>query len=399
MRALRAGLVLVVLALAAASASVGATATARPTPRSTPTSTPLPAPIPEGAALWFACTEQAYVGPLSLRCPFPYDPRYLETFQQGFSRFTPENEFKMAYLEPLQNRFNFTLADQIAWFAIANQKTIRGHTLLWDEENPVWLNHPLLPWNRFALAAVMQRYISTVVGHFGRMFPGVVTEWDVVNEPLNITGHFNSNLWEKVIGPLYIRMALAYAHAADPKARLLINDNAADVPGPKADALLALATSLKQSGAPLDAVGFEAHVSPDTAPTLAQLVSLWRRYAAVGLGVEVTELDVSNARGASDPAAKVAVFERYAEACRLVGNCIGLTVWGVADRYSWLGPTANALLYNADFQPSAAVTLVHDVLSGEPLSVGRSNGGAHRRRRLHGRRARRTIPSHRSAPS
>ena len=351
--------------------------------------TPAPAraaAIPEGAALWFACTEQGFDGPWALRCPVPYDPQYAQTFLGGFQRFTPENEFKMVYTEPQQNKFDFRVADEAAAFAQAHHKTIRGHTLLWNQENPWWLSHQLLGWNRNTLIGVMHNYISTVVGHFARAFPGVVTEWDVVNEPLNRDGTIAWSPWEYFIGPDYIPLALEYAHAADPSARLVINDDDNDIPGtPKAEAELALATSLKQSGLPLDAVGFESHVSPSTAPSYADLVSLWRRYAAAGLHVEITELDVNNDHGVDDPAAKQAIFDRYAQACRVVGNCVGMTVWGVADQYSWLGANTDALLYNTAFQATPAVSVVHRFLGG--LTGRRTRHVAHRGRHRH-RRAR-----------
>ena len=326
------------------------------------------APIPIGTALWYACTEPNFSGPLNLRCPLPYNPRYLETFLANFSRFTPENEFKMMFLEPVENRFYFKVADQVARFAQEYHKTIRGHTLIWGQENPLWLSHPLLPWNKSALIGEMHYYIATVVEHFESLFPGVVTEWDVVNEPLTATGALNANPWERVIGPSYVRLALEYAHQANPSARLLINSNGVDHPGPAETGLLELATALKQAGAPLNAVGFEAHVTPDTAPTLSQLLTLWHQYAAAGLDVEVTELDVGNDPGGDTQAQKTAVFETYATACRLAGNCTGLTVWGVANPYSWLGPNTNALLFNSDFQPLPALAFIDKILSGQPIA-------------------------------
>ena len=326
-------------------------------------------PIPEGSALWYACTQPVFSGPFFLRCPVSYNPGYLETFLSGFQRFTPENEFKMEFTEPLENRFYFNVADQIARFAIEYHKTIRGHTLIWGQQNPLWLSHPVLPWNKAELISIMKTYISTVVGHFNTQFPGVVTEWDVINEPLTVTGALNPSPWERVIGPEYIRMALDYAHAAAPNARLLINSNGADTGTPTETDLLELATALKQSGAPLNAVGFEAHVTPDTAPSLDDLVSLWRRYAAAGLDVEVTEIDVGNDPGGDTEAQKMAVFERYAQACRMAGNCVGFTVWGVADQYSWLGSATNALLYTSNFQATPAVAFIDKVLSGVSLST------------------------------
>jgi endo-1,4-beta-xylanase len=322
------------------------------------------ATIPEGAAVWFACTQSVFLGPLSLRCPDSYNPLYTQTFLDNFQRLTPENEFEMLYLEPQAGRFNFSVADQIARFAQEHGKTIRGHALIWNQEMPLWLYRPLLPWSRADLTAVMRAYITTVVSHFAHAYPGVVSEWDVVNEPLGATGQLAPGPWEHGIGPSYIAEALEDAHAAAPTAKLVINQDGADVPGAKANALLSLATQLKQSGAPLDAIGFESHVTPDTAPTLDDLVSLWRRYARVGLDIEVTELDVGNDPGGDTQVAKDAVFERYAEACRLAGNCTGFTVWGVADPYSWLGPATDALLFNSAFQPTPATAIVHSILAG-----------------------------------
>ena len=319
------------------------------------------AAVPLGSALWFACTQQTFDGPPPLRCPMPYDPRYESTFLRSFDRFTPENEFKMMYLEPRQNRFDFSLADQVAEFAQIHGKTIRGHTLVYNDQLPWWFSHPLLPFSHAVVAELMRSYISTVVGHFATLFPGVVTEWDVVNEPLAQNGALAPSPWLTGIGPGYIATALELAHTADPKARLLINENDAEMPGPKAEGLLALATNLKRAGVPLDAVGFEAHVTTGTAPRLGELVSLWRRYAQVGLDVEVTELDVDD-DGVYDPGATLDVYRRYAEACRIVGNCVGFTVWGVANQYSWLGPSSDALMFNNNFQPTPAFELVRNLL-------------------------------------
>jgi GH35 family endo-1,4-beta-xylanase len=364
LRRWRVAVVGLVLAVGFAAGAGGASAAPVPASGTVTAAASTPS-IPLGSALWFACTEPFFDGPWSLACPVPYSPQYLQTFLAGFQRFTPENEFKMEYLEPEQGHFNFSVADQIAEFAQTYHKTIRGHTLLWFRQNPWWLIHPLVPWTRNSLLAVMKTYITTVVGHFANEFPGVVTEWDVVNEPLTPRGHVAWNPWEYYIGPDYIGLALEYAHAADPSAKLVINDLDNETPGaPKTDAELALATQLKESGAPLDAVGFESHVTPDTAPSYEQLVTLWDQYKAADLQVEVTELDVGNDNGVDDPAAKQAVFETYARACRVVGNCIGLTVWGVADQYSWLGPNTDALLYDTSFQATPAVGVVHQLLDG-----------------------------------
>jgi hypothetical protein len=151
----RSGLVVVLALAPAAGATTTTTTTAAPTaaptaasPASTALTVGATTPIPEGAALWYACTEPVFSGPLFLRCPVSYNPGYLETFLGNFQRFTPENEFKMEFTEPLADRFYFKVADQVARFALEYHKTIRGHTLIWGQQNPLWLSNPGLPWNR-----------------------------------------------------------------------------------------------------------------------------------------------------------------------------------------------------------------------------------------------------------
>ena len=330
---------------------------------------PASAPISEGTSLWYSCINSTWSGPASLSCPQPYDPRYLTTFLRGFSRFTPENELKMAFLEPQQNRFDFSVADRLAEFAQSAGRPMRGHTLVWNQEMPGWVTNPLLPWTKDTLLPVLRNYISTVVGHFAQSFPGVIREWDVVNEPLDEQGNLQANLWESVIGPEYIADALEAAHAAAPGAQLVINDEGTELPGPKGTAMLNLARSLKQAGVPLDVVGLESHVTPGAAPPLGYLVWLMRQYAQAGLDVEITELDVSDDGLVDDPVAKQAVFRRYAEACHLSANCIGFGVWGVADQYSWLGPTSDALLYDTQFRPRPVVATIHQLLANHVIVV------------------------------
>jgi endo-1,4-beta-xylanase len=320
--------------------------------------------IPEGSSLWFACTEATFNGPHSLDCPQSYTPQYLSTFLGGFSRFTPENEFQMVYLEPKENEFDFSVADQVAQFAVDHNMTIRGHALLWWGEEPYWLAHPLVPWLPDELQSVMRTYITKVVAHFADAYPGRVPEWDVVNEPLDGNGNLFPDVWLRTLGPSYIAEALNYAHAADPAANLVINDEGAGAPGPETTGMLNLATHLLHTGVPLNTIGFEAHVNPQTAATLPQLLSTFNSFAALGLKVEITELDVSDYDGIDHPAAKAAVFETYAKACELAPNCTGYTVWGVANRYSWLGADTDDLLYGDSFTPTPAVSVVQKDLAG-----------------------------------
>jgi len=279
------------------------------------------------------------------------DPRYVRTLLRHFQSVTPEYEMKMDHLEPARGVFDFTKADEIVAFAHRHGLEIRGHTLVWDEQVPAWVTDG--EWTRAQLRSVLVRYITTVVSHYR----GRIGEWDVVNEPLLADGSLRPSIWERVIGPGYIELALRTAHRADPRAKLFVNEYGAEYPGPKERALHRLVKRLRHEGVPVDGVGFQAHLSIHWSPTRAQFTGVLHRFAALGLRVEVTELDVAAAGPAPlrhRLAEQAAVYRSVAGDCRAVRACSRVTTWGITDAASWLGASQRALPFNADYRPKPA---------------------------------------------
>jgi endo-1,4-beta-xylanase len=288
------------------------------------------------------------------------DNRYRSSVLQRFGSITPENEMKFAALEPQEGVFDFSVADQMVDFAQQNGKEIRGHTLIWDGSNPTWLWTQ--GWTRDQAIAILERHVKTVVGRYA----GRIKTWDVVNEPLNDDGTLRQTLFEYYIGPEYIEIALRAARAADPAAKLVINDYDVERTNAKSDGLLALVKDLKARGVPINGVGFQAHVYGARQATEADLSSNLQRFGASGLDVELSEMDVR----ASDLLAgstQADVYGRYARVCRQVTACKKLTVWGVSDATSWLGLAEAPLLLDGAYTPKPAYDSVADELA---LSAG-----------------------------
>lgn len=275
---------------------------------------------------------------------------YRRTLLEHYSGITPSYQMKWDAVEPSDGRFTFGAADALVRFARAHGMTVHGHNLVWGDYLPKWLLDRR--WTRHELEAVLRRHVTVEVSHFR----GRVSEWDVVNEPLTLTGAYVPSLWERVIGPGYIADALRWAHAADPAAKLMINDTRLDFPGVKQRAMVALIRRLKAEHVPIDGVGIEAHVSLAAAPTKRQLVRAMRSYAAEGMFVEITEADVDTTgfRGSSArrDARQAAIFRALAGACHAVRACTRFTVWGVADSDSDLGPAARALPFTSAYRPT-----------------------------------------------
>jgi endo-1,4-beta-xylanase len=292
------------------------------------------------------------------------DPRYQATLAANFTAITPENEMKWDTTEPEQGVFNFGPADQLVSYALAHGMSVHGHNLVWNQQLPSWLTSGT--WTAAQLEAILKQHILTEVGHFA----GEVNEWDVINEPFNNDGTLQSNIWLNTIGPDYIPMALEWAHEADPSAKLFINDYDIDWPGPKEQAMLALATQLKQEGVPLDGIGMEEHVSLSWSPSPAQLAQAMQDFASLGLDVEVTEADVDtigfSGTQAEAESQQAQVFSELASACRAQPACIRFTVWGVSDAVSWLGTAAAALPFDANYLPKPAWSALLSGLANPP---------------------------------
>jgi hypothetical protein len=107
----------------------------------------------------------------------------------------------------------------------------------------------------------------------------------------------------------------------------------------------------------IDGVGLETHLGAGGSyPTLAALESVMAKYAQLGLRVALTELDVLRPVTWDGGIAQRAAYDTAAQACREMPNCTAVTVWGVADAYSWRSADQRATLVDASLavKPSYA---------------------------------------------
>jgi endo-1,4-beta-xylanase len=282
-------------------------------------------------------------------------PAYGQFFLDHYEWMTPENETKMNALEPKEGTFEFKTADAMVNWAIAHGKHVHGHVLIWDSQLPAWLK----PYEQLSPAKalqIMKTYIQTVLRHFR----GRIDEWDVVNEAIKPDGAIVHNLWYKALGPDYIRDAFAIARATDPHVRLCYNDDGTELPGPHANAVLRLVKQLRAEHL-IDCVGFEMHTTVPGPPERV-MASEFRRFAATGVDVLISELDVKLTAGQS-LGAQANVYSDVARACRSVRGCDRVTTWGFTDANSWLGSSARALPFNASCQAKPAWTALTTALA------------------------------------
>jgi GH35 family endo-1,4-beta-xylanase len=294
------------------------------------------------------------------------NPTYRSLFLAHFDSLTPENELKMAYVEPRQGHFDFGPADELIDFAEAHGKQVRGHTLIYGQQLPGWVAHPLLPWSRSSLLSVMQAYIDTVMHRYA----SAVGVWDVVNEAFDSDGDYRRNVFYDVLGPSYIADAFRFAHAADPQAQLFYNDDDLVESAAKADAVVAMVRGLQTAGVEIDGIGLEDHTFVPAYPSEDELQETLARFAALGLRVEITEMSVGiqylPGTLAEREQAQAQAYRADATACWEIAACQRLTTWGVYDGLSWSQDGAAPLLFAADYSPKPAFYAVEQALHRGP---------------------------------
>jgi endo-1,4-beta-xylanase len=292
--------------------------------------------------------------------PLGSDAPYRTVLNREFNQVTPENEMKWDATEPNPGQFNFGGADAIVNSATANGQVIRGHTFVWHSQAPGWLQG--LPADE--LRAAMQRHINTVGGRYA----GRIYAWDVVNEAFNEDGSMRNSFWLQRLGPGYIAEAFRLARQADPSAKLYINDFNVEGVNAKSNAMFNLVRDLRAQGVPIDGVGLQGHLAlqfgfPNDIQQNIQ------RFADLGVEVAITELDVRMQlpADATKLANQATAYANVVRACLAVSACVGVTVWGFTDRYSWVPGTfpgeGAACLYDENFNAKPAYEAVHNVLA------------------------------------
>ncbi|QFQ99843.1 endo-1,4-beta-xylanase [Streptomyces phaeolivaceus] len=289
-----------------------------------------------------------------------------------FNWLTPGNAMKWGSVEPTRGNFNWTEADQIVAFAEAHDQDVRGHTLVWHSQNPSWLTNGT--WTPAQLGTLMNDHIALEVGRY----KGRLAAWDVVNEPFNEDGTYRQTVWYNGLGADYIAQALTAARAADPAARLYINDYNVEGVNAKSTALYNLVRDLKARGVPIDGVGLQAHLILGQVPsTLQQNI---QRFADLGVDVAITELDIRMQLPST--AAKLAQqrteYDAVVKACVAVTRCTGVTVWGFTDSDSWIPDTfpgqGAATPYDENYAPKPAyygiVTALGGTVTEPPVPAG-----------------------------
>lgn len=314
-------------------------------------------------------------------------PALRDLICRHFSSLTADNQMKPMFLldrdatlaqgDPARVALRFAPADALLSFARDAGIAVRFHTLLWHNQTPRWFftaDWSDAPDAPFAAPEIiqsrMEHYILGVMRHVNETFPGVVYTWDVVNEAIEpdqqAPGLYRSRSpWYAVLGEDFLPAAFRAARRGQaPGQTLCYNDYNAFQPV-KRDAIIALLKKLQAENL-VDTMGMQGHYVLKEMDIPACETAA-RAYAALGLNLQVTELDIHCTRGDEAGQRELAdvygnYFDMLVRLCREGIPIEAVTFWGVTDADSWLTgfrrERSYPLLFSGDLQTKPAFDTV-----------------------------------------
>ena len=274
-----------------------------------------------------------------------------EIITRHFSSITPESAMKFAVIHPEEKIWNFREADLIAEYARSRSLAMRGHAIIWHKRTPTWLflsRDGTGPAAKRSLYKRLEKHIAALASRYR----DTVYAWDVLNEVIDAAkgdeNGFRLSKWYRIGGREIFDFALKAMGEACPGARLFYNDNGIEN-GKKLEAALGFLKNLLDRGIPIHGVGIQGHWNYNY-PDAGTLRTAIEKYAALGLEIEFTEVDIS-AYEPSDAGKRGEFFpsmpedrlraqaERYSELFRIAADypaVKSITTWGIADNHTWL---------------------------------------------------------------
>lgn len=273
-------------------------------------------------------------------------------------------------------------------YAKKNNIPMRGHVLVWHAQTPRWFfaenyskesDAPLV--SREVMLQRMENYIKTVFETLETQYPTVdFYSWDVVNEAIlpntsdgyrpggTVAGTDNS-LWMHVIGKDYIEKAFEYARIYAPSGTLLAYNDYNECETVKSNYIYELCKKLVANGT-LDVIGMQQHNNMYS-PSVSELETAIRKYASLGVKIEVTELDITTTdtseNGLNQQGAKYKLFLDKLKSLKDEGIDINAVVfWGLTDGDSWRS-SQKPLLFDENYKAKPAYWGVIGDTDSEPI--------------------------------
>jgi endo-1,4-beta-xylanase len=267
-------------------------------------------------------------------------------FAMLWDQITPENEGKWGSVEGTRDQMNWAGVDRAYDYAKANGIVFKQHTFVWGSQQPGWIG---------GLSASEQRAeVEEWIRLFCERYPDVALI-DVVNEPpphttpvyMEALGGAGSSGYDWIV------QAFKWARQYCPNAILILNDYNNIEYGDQNAHFIDIVNRIKDAGAPIDAVGAQAHDAHKLSNSTVQ--GFLAQLATTGLPIYITEYDINLASDSDQRnvmESQIALFWDDE-------NIQGITLWGYVVGATWR-PNTGLMSSNGTQRP--AMTWLMDFL-------------------------------------
>ena len=278
-------------------------------------------------------------------------------YKTYWNQITPENAGKWGSVEGTRDVMNWTALDAAYNHAKTNGYKFKLHTLVWGAQYPAWITS----LSETELRAEIEEWMDALAARY----PDV---WaiDVVNEPtktpLNNTiavyktalGGDGTTGWDWVITSFQL------ARQKFPNAKLHINEYGTENDANARNQMLTVINLLKDRGL-IDGIGIQAHAFNLDHMNASQMKTALDAYAATGLDLFVTELDI---RGIGTSYSEANQATKYRDLFPTIWEHTavkGVTLWGYIEGQTWM---ENSGILNSNGTERAAMIWLKAYMTG-----------------------------------
>ncbi len=244
-------------------------------------------------------------------------------FGMYWDQITPENEGKWGSVEGTKDQMNWSGLDRVHDYAKQHNIPFKQHNFVWGAQQPSWIA---------GLSQADQRaQVEEWIRLFCERYPDTQLI-DVVNEPPpHTTPPYTAALGGAgASGYDWIAQAFKWAHQYCPNAVLIINDYNTIEYANDNNHIIDIVNKIKTAGAPINAVGAQAH-GAFSLPTSTVQGYIDKIASATGLPVYISEYDINLADDTQQKNVMQSQFTMFWNDA----NVKGVTIWGYIVGQTW----------------------------------------------------------------
>lgn len=304
---------------------------------------------------------------------------FAQLLADEFNIISGEWELGMEEIWIGPNQYNFKYADSLLQFAKDNNQKVKWTHLVWHGSLPEFPEFYNYSDSEFEQAVFT--YIDTIMTHCKTYYPGVVFDYNVVNEVLDHDSEtmFRQSIFLEKMGNDFVEKCFIRAHQADPDAKLYICEydflgNSTDNQD-KQDYMYELVSSLVNNNIPIDGVAEQCHINTEYIDNIdfytPQDMQYWSDiidlYDNLGLKFEVSELTIeinNDGTGVNDEKLnrQAEIIGEIVNLLKTKPNAEALIFWGLTDAHNYLGTSEYPCLFDKNYEPKPMYFKVYDEL-------------------------------------